>query len=500
PRVGPQPDLRRARHRVDCLRGPRRRVHVRGVFPGDPVRVAALGGGARRGGAGGASRDRGPPLDHFPHPRKPPGQPALGHRRAALLPPVLHDAPLDHRPPVAPPEPADPPGRGDVHPVHAPARLRRRGPRRAGPLPLPHAHVYGDGDPGGVPGSGGDAADGRRSAACLRGHLGGRRRDGGGGGGAADHPVSGPSVLRRRVRSPHVHDLRAGRAREHGRRLRRVVHPERDHLVRRRAALHRDGIRAGLRALHRPDVRAAGRDPRQAGMTRPRALAALLMVLIAALPLVPMGGMRQYALHVLVQIFIWSFIAGAWSLMGRFRPVSLGHGAFLGIGAYTSTLLWNVFGQTPWAGGLAAVAGDVAAAASVGIDVTRFKLGITALSAALTAGGGVLYAQYITYVSPETLSGIGVSLRIVFAAVLGGMYSLLGPTVGTALTIALSEYLRVTFGIRLIGMAETIYGLALILLIIFLPVGLYGGLEQVMRRAGAVRPGRRMTFLQTRKG
>ena len=339
-------------------------------------------------------------------------------------------------------------------------------------------------------------------------------------------------------------------------------------------------------------------------MTLPRALAVFLMVLIAALPLVPMGGMRQYVLHVLVQIFIWSFIAGAWSLMGRFRLVSLGHGAFLGIGAYTATLLWNVFGLTPWVGGLAAVAGAVAvaavvgypcyrlrvvghyfvlvtlavgevvrlliiaergwtggslgltlraapaqasllaaqfadkrvfyyasvlvwlgglylwrrvdrsmarsameaigedetAAAAVGIDVTRFKLGITALSAALTAAGGVLYAQYITYVSPETLSGIGVSLRIVFAAVLGGMYSLLGPTVGTALTIALAEYLRVTFGIRLIGMAETIYGLVLILLIIFLPVGLYGGLQQVMLRADAGRSGRRMTFLQTRKG
>jgi len=339
-------------------------------------------------------------------------------------------------------------------------------------------------------------------------------------------------------------------------------------------------------------------------MTLPRALAVFLMALIAALPLVPMGGMRQYVLHVLVQIFIWSFIAGAWSLMGRFRLVSLGHGAFLGIGAYTTTLLWNVFGLTPWVGGLAAVAGAVAvaavvgypcyrlrvvghyfvlvtlavgevvrlliiaergwtggslgltlraapaqagllaaqsadkrvfyyasvlvwlgglyiwrrvdrsmarsameaigedetAAAAVGIDVTRFKLGITALSAALTAAGGVLYAQYITYVSPETLSGIGVSLRIVFAAVLGGMYSLLGPTVGTALTIALAEYLRVTFGIRLIGMAETIYGLVLILLIIFLPVGLYGGLQQVMLRADAGRSGRRMTFLQTRKG
>ncbi len=37
------------------------------------------------------------------------------------------------------------------------------------------------------------------------------------------------------------------------------------------------------------------------------------------------------------------------------------------------------------------------------------------------------------------------------------MYSLLGPTVGSALTIARAEYLRVEFGLRLIGMAETIY-------------------------------------------
>ncbi len=326
-------------------------------------------------------------------------------------------------------------------------------------------------------------------------------------------------------------------------------------------------------------------------MTR-RALTALVYLVIVAAPFAPLGGARLYVLHVLVQIFIWSFIAGAWSLMGRFRLVSLGHGAFLGVGAYTATLLWNVFGLTPWLGGLAAVGAaaalavvvgypcyrlrvvghyfvlvtlavgevvrlliiaerdwtggslgltlrpapaqasllamqfadkrvfyyaavalwvaglfvwqrvdrsmarsaleaigeDETAAASVGIDVTRFKLGITALSAALTAAGGVLYAQYITYVSPETLSGIGVSLRIVFAAVLGGMYTLLGPTVGTALTIALSEYLRVTFGIRLIGMAETIYGLVLVLFIIFLPAGIYGGLRELVLRRAAARP------------
>jgi branched-chain amino acid transport system permease protein len=318
------------------------------------------------------------------------------------------------------------------------------------------------------------------------------------------------------------------------------------------------------------------------------ALGALLAVLIAA-PFLPMGGMRQYALHVLIQILIWSFIGGAWSLMGRFGLVSLGHGAFLGLGAYTTTLLWNFFGLTPWLGVVAAVvltaalavvvaypcsrlsvighyfalvtlavgevvrlliiaerdwtggslgltvkpAGsdslvaiqfaskrvfyygalvlwalglwvwhrldrsmarsameaigeDETAAASVGIHVTRFKIGVTVLSAALTAVGGVAYAQYIAYVNPDTLAGIGVSLRIVFAVVLGGMYSLLGPTVGTALTIALAEVLRVVFGISYVGMAETIYGLLLIVFIIFLPSGIYGSLRDLLRRP---RPG-----------
>jgi branched-chain amino acid transport system permease protein len=326
-------------------------------------------------------------------------------------------------------------------------------------------------------------------------------------------------------------------------------------------------------------------------MTSARALGVVILGVLAALPWVPMAGMREYVVFVMVQIFIWSFIGQAWSLMGRFGLVSLGHGAFLGVGAYTTTLLWNFYGLTPWLGvvvamvaavvlalivaypcsrfgivghyfglvtlavgevvrllliaerdwtggslgltvkpvgrdasllavqfadkrvfyygalvvwlvglwiwwrldrsmaraAMEAIGEDETAAASVGIRVTRFKLGITALSAALTAVGGVLYAQYITYVNPETLAGVGVSLRIVFAVVLGGMYSLLGPTVGTALTIALSEYLRIVFGVKLIGMAETIYGLVLVLCIIFLPAGIYGSVRELFRRATPVR-------------
>jgi branched-chain amino acid transport system permease protein len=324
-------------------------------------------------------------------------------------------------------------------------------------------------------------------------------------------------------------------------------------------------------------------------MSRGRLLAWAVLLLLVVAPFLPMGGMQQYVLHVVIQIFIWSFIGQAWSLMGRFGLVSLGHGAFLGVGAYTTTLLWNFYSLTPWIGALLAVAAAVAiavvlgipcfrfrvighyfalvtlavgevirlliiaerdwtggslgaslktagtasglwtlqfadkrvfyyasvglflaglwvwdrvdrsmgrsaleaigedetAAASVGIHVTRFKIGITVLSAVLTAIGGIAYAQYISYVNPDTLSGIGVSLRIVFAVVLGGMYSLLGPAVGTALTIALAEYLRILFGLKFIGMAETIYGFLLIVFIIFLPAGIYGSLARLLARRPA---------------
>src|SRR2546427_1278090 len=87
-----------------------------------------------------------------------------------------------------------------------------------------------------------------------------------------------------------------------------------------------------------------------------------------------MGGMRQYVLHVVIQIFIWSFIGGAWSLMGRFGLVSLGHGAFLGLGAYTVTLLWNFYSLTPWIGGVAAAAFTVLVAAVVAYPCSRFQV------------------------------------------------------------------------------------------------------------------------------
>jgi len=132
---------------------------------------------------------------------------------------------------------------------------------------------------------------------------------------------------------------------------------------------------------------------------------------------------------------------------------------------------------------LEAISEDEIAAASSGINVMREKMRVTMLSAALTALGGALLTQYIQYVNPEVVSGVAVSLQIVFAAIAGGMATMLGPTVGALFTIVLNEALRVAFGIHFIGAANTIYGILLILFIIFMPQGIVGLIEGISARS-----------------
>ena len=93
------------------------------------------------------------------------------------------------------------------------------------------------------------------------------------------------------------------------------------------------------------------------------------------------------------------------------------------------------------------------------------------------------------YLNPETVSGITVSLQIVFAAIAGGVYSMFGPSVGALLTLALTEGLRVWFGTDFIGAANTIYGILLVLCIIFMPQGVVGWLQEIrLKRARLGKP------------
>ena len=131
---------------------------------------------------------------------------------------------------------------------------------------------------------------------------------------------------------------------------------------------------------------------------------------------------------------------------------------------------------------LEAISQEEDAAASIGINVTRLKLGVTLISALMTCVGGALYAQYQAYVNPDTVSGIGISLQMVFGVIAGGMYVRLGPTVGAAFTLLLAESLRLMFGNTLHALDSTIYGLMLVLFIIFMPKGILGGALEAMQR------------------
>jgi len=131
---------------------------------------------------------------------------------------------------------------------------------------------------------------------------------------------------------------------------------------------------------------------------------------------------------------------------------------------------------------LQAISEDEEAAASIGIHVTRAKLRITLISALMTCAGGVLYAQYQLYVNPDTVSGIAISLQMVFGVIAGGMFVMLGPTVGAAFTLLLAEGLRLAFGNRYPALDSTIYGAMLVLFIIFMPKGILGAALDGWRR------------------
>ena len=86
------------------------------------------------------------------------------------------------------------------------------------------------------------------------------------------------------------------------------------------------------------------------------------------------------------------------------------------------------------------------------------------------------------------MSGFAVSLQMVFAVVVGGIYVALGPTVGAVITIMLAEVLRIGFGTKAVGWDNLVYGVLLVLFIIFLPKGILGSLLDRVKSGPAKAP------------
>lgn len=105
-------------------------------------------------------------------------------------------------------------------------------------------------------------------------------------------------------------------------------------------------------------------------------------------------------------------------------------------------------------------------AESVGISAFRFAMLAFILSTVLAGVAGSISAHYVSYISPE-IEEFSVMITILVMVVLGGRGTLIGPVIGAAIIMFLQEYLRFTKEFRL-----PIFGLVLILGIVFLPRGI----------------------------
>lgn len=311
------------------------------------------------------------------------------------------------------------------------------------------------------------------------------------------------------------------------------------------------------------------------------ALGALITILLL---LVPQWTDDAYWLNLGVTVMIWAALATAWNISGGFAgALSLGHAAFLGIGAYTATLLFLRVGLTPWLGmvvgaALAALLGallgiitlrlkgpffvlatlafgmvvhilvvnwrsltrgaaglllpfdggganmlfedfssywylglgllamtlaislliersplgyflvavreDEDAARSLGVRVVRSKVLATTISAALSAMAGSVYAVFLQYIDPSITTAFEHSVRAALVAIVGGVGTTLGPTLGALIVIPLSELLRARVGG---GPALVIYGALLTVIVLKTPRGMVAVLRALgrwLRRSG----------------
>lgn len=124
------------------------------------------------------------------------------------------------------------------------------------------------------------------------------------------------------------------------------------------------------------------------------------------------------------------------------------------------------------------------AAQAMGVDVANHKLFVFVLSAVFSAVSGTIYAHYLTFIAPASF-GFTFSVELIVMVVLGGMVSIPGAIVGAFFITVLPEFLRAFENIEIL-----LFGLILILSMMFMPDGLAGGWNRLWARVMALWAGR----------
>jgi branched-chain amino acid transport system permease protein len=192
----------------------------------------------------------------------------------------------------------------------------------------------------------------------------------------------------------------------------------------------------------------------------------------------------------------------------HFKWVQGSSGLFLPVANYTSNDLWNLRGSpvmfyylmlalTAAAFVLChallrsrmgyywlAIRESPEAAQALGVNIFRYKMYAVVLSSAMTSLAGVMFAFYYNNLFPEQIFHISRSIELILGPIIGGIGTLVGPLIGAFVITGLAEGMRevmLRLGVDVPGMKQVFYGVLLLLVVVFLPHGIWPAIARKLK-------------------
>jgi branched-chain amino acid transport system permease protein len=126
------------------------------------------------------------------------------------------------------------------------------------------------------------------------------------------------------------------------------------------------------------------------------------------------------------------------------------------------------------------------AAESLGVNTTWTKVWALIVSVVFTSAAGTFYAQYIFFIDPESVFSLGFSVELALLSIIGGLSTITGPILGAFLLTPLDVFLRSWLGEVFAGLNFIVYGVLLVVAVIYFPHGIAGWVrtwyEPLLRR------------------
>lgn len=187
-----------------------------------------------------------------------------------------------------------------------------------------------------------------------------------------------------------------------------------------------------------------------------------LRVIALMLPGLTGGAQGQYLNSALVPATLYIDLAGSIGLVAA------------------AWLAWYI-STTRYQYAFRAMRANEHAAQMLGIRPLVYRIFIVTLSGGMASFAGGASAWYGGYLDPSIAFSLHTTIMAQIAPILGGIYTLSGPLLGTVLATALGEVTRTSLG-TIEGAALLVYGIALVLCVIFLPQGFKGAVDEWVRR------------------